>query len=80
MLPSVLTSFLGVKACCDNKTVGDVEYLLVGQDSAWTGYYGCKDDCIYRRQELKDIIFLHLFIQLFWMLGVNTYGGRMVCP
>ncbi len=50
-----------MKACCDEKTVGDVVYLLDGRDNAWTGYYGCKDDCIYRRQEIQDISFIVIF-------------------
>jgi hypothetical protein len=35
--------------CCANKTVGDVNYNLESQDLSRTKYYGCKDDCIYRR-------------------------------
>jgi hypothetical protein len=39
----------GENSCCDRKTVGDVEYLLVGQNMYKTTYFGCKDECIYRR-------------------------------
>jgi hypothetical protein len=35
--------------CCANKTVGNVNYNLESQDLSRTKYYGCKDDCIYRR-------------------------------
>jgi hypothetical protein len=35
--------------CCANKTVGDVKYYLDSKDLFRTRYYGCKDECIYRR-------------------------------
>ncbi len=71
-----------MKACCDEKTVGDVEYLLDGMDSVWTGYYGCKDDCIYRRQEIKDISFIILFHSVFTEMqlhiGAKLFGNVIV--
>jgi hypothetical protein len=39
----------GENPCCDRKTAGDVEYLLVGQNMYKTTYFDCKDECIYRR-------------------------------
>ena len=39
----------GVKACCKTKTVGDVEYILVGENKYTTVDFECKDACIYRR-------------------------------
>jgi hypothetical protein len=71
-----------VKACCDSKTVGDVVYLLDGMDSVWTGYYGCKDECIYRRQEIKDISFIILFHSVFTEMqlhiGAELFGNVIV--
>jgi hypothetical protein len=32
----------GENSCCDRKTVGDVDYLLVGQNMYKTTYFGCR--------------------------------------
>ncbi len=70
-----------MKACCDSKTVGDVVYLLDGRDNASTGYYGCKDDCIYRRQEIKDIfiiLFLSVVMEMQLHIGAELFGNVIV--
>ena len=39
----------GGGSCCVKKTVGGVPYTLVSEDN--TTKYGCKDNCIYTRDD-----------------------------
>ena len=38
-----------VEPCCQDKTVGGVQYVLKNENTGMTSGYGCIQDCIYVR-------------------------------